>query len=91
MHKLDLTWRVGEREHWIHCESREGVLDGVPATCGGCDNGLCGTFYLDEVTGNVVVQGYLTEEKPAKLPPGEGFLMIPAAQWHILASRLSKA
>ncbi|MBV9312933.1 MAG: hypothetical protein JO100_04140 [Pseudonocardia sp.] len=69
----------------------KGFLMAYRLLAGGCDNGPCGTFYLDEVTGNVVVQGYLTEEKPAKLPPGEGFLMIPAAQWRILASRLSKA
>jgi hypothetical protein len=53
----------------------------------GCDDGTCPTFHLDETSGDVTVQGYLTDT-PAPLPDGEGAVRIPAAVWSHLLSQL---
>lgn len=58
---------------------------------GSCDVGPCPTFYMDDLTGDVMVQGYLTGEQPVSPPPGEGFVHIPAEAWQTLLSRLPRA
>jgi hypothetical protein len=54
---------------------------------GSCDGGPCPTFRRDDVTGDVKVQGYITES-PVPLPPGEDVVLIPAEAWARLLSRL---
>jgi hypothetical protein len=54
---------------------------------GSCDGGPCPTFRRDDVTGDVKVQGYITES-PVPLPPGEDVVHIPAEAWARLLSRL---
>lgn len=53
-----------------------------------CPDGPCSRFHLDEETDDVIVQAYLTDQKPVAPPEGEGFLRIPAAQWRILLAAL---
>ncbi|MGI8814131.1 MAG: hypothetical protein ACR2G2_02230 [Pseudonocardia sp.] len=53
-----------------------------------CPDGPCPRFVLDEVSGDVFVQGYLTDEQPVSLPTGEGFLRIPAAAWRDMFAQL---
>lgn len=56
---------------------------------GSCDDGPCPTFYVDDQTGDVLVQGYLTDAAPpAGLPSGEGVVRIDNAAWTTLLSRL---
>lgn len=55
----------------------------------GCDDGTCPTVYQDDTTGDVVVQGYLTDAAPA-LPEGEGAVRIPAPVWKHLLSQLGR-
>lgn len=52
-----------------------------------CDEGPCPTFYADDVTGDVKVQGYVTEA-PGPLPDGEGVVHIPADAWRRLLADL---
>lgn len=54
---------------------------------GSCDGGPCPTFHRDQVTGDVKVQGYVTES-PVPLPSGENVVHIPAEAWARLLSRL---
>lgn len=58
---------------------------------GSCDSGPCPTFYVDDASGDVIVQGYLTGEAPVTPPTGEGFLHIPAAAWQRLMTDLGGA
>lgn len=54
----------------------------------GCDDGACPTIYRDEVTGDVLVQGYALgpSESLPEFPAGETGVRIPAAVWtHLLA------
>lgn len=51
---------------------------------GSCDGGPCPTFHRDQVTGDVKVQGYVTES-PVPLPSGEDVVHIPAEAWARLA------
>lgn len=56
---------------------------------GSCDDGPCPTFYVDDETGDVLVQGYLTDATPPTgLPNGEGVVRIDKAAWAKLLSRL---
>ena len=58
---------------------------------GSCDDGPCGTFYVDDETGDVLVQGYHTTDRPAAaVPAGEGVLRIPADQWATPVSRIPR-
>jgi hypothetical protein len=54
-----------------------------------CEGGPCPRFWQDVVTGDVTVQGYVTNEAPEAAPPGEGFLRIPAADWRTLISQVT--
>jgi hypothetical protein len=54
---------------------------------GSCDGGPCPTFRRDDRTGDVEVQGYVTESS-VPLPPGEDVVLIPAEAWARLLSRL---
>lgn len=54
---------------------------------GSCDSGPCPAFHRDDVTGDVKVQGYITES-PVPLPAGEDVVHIPAEAWARLLSRL---
>jgi len=54
---------------------------------GSCDSGPCPTFHRDAVTGDVKVQGYITDS-PVPLPSGEDVVHIPAEAWARLLSRL---
>jgi hypothetical protein len=54
---------------------------------GSCDGGPCPAFHRDQVTGDVKVQGYITES-PVPLPSGEDVVHIPAEAWARLLSRL---
>lgn len=53
-----------------------------------CDDGDCPTIYKDDLSGDVVVQGYLTDAAPPT-PDGEAAVMIPAATWRHLLSQIS--
>lgn len=56
---------------------------------GSCDDGPCPTFYVDDKTGDVLVQGYLTgHTPPTGLPDGEGVVRIDKAAWATLLRRL---
>ena len=58
---------------------------------GSCNTGPCGTFYVDDETGDVLVQGYLTTRRPPKdIPDGEDVLHIPADQWAKLIANLPR-
>jgi hypothetical protein len=54
---------------------------------GSCDGGPCPTFHRDRATGDVKVQGYITDS-PVPLPAGEDVVHIPAEAWRRLLSRL---
>jgi hypothetical protein len=54
---------------------------------GSCDSGPCPAFHRDDVTGDVKVQGYITDS-PVPLPSGEDVVHIPAEAWARLLSRL---
>lgn len=54
---------------------------------GSCDGGPCPTFHQDDMTGDVKVQGYITDS-PVALPQGEDVVLIPAEAWTRLLSRL---
>ena len=56
----------------------------------GCSGGPCPNFYRDDETGDVIVQGYTTPERPGAADPDEGFLHIPAAAWATLLTRLPR-
>jgi hypothetical protein len=52
---------------------------------GSCDGGPCPTLYVDDDTGDITVQGYVTDA-PAGIPNGEDVVHIPAEAWrHLLA------
>lgn len=53
---------------------------------GVCDDGDCPTIYVDEETGDVVVQGALSSA--VATPPGEGLVRMSAADWKRLLSQL---
>ncbi len=56
-----------------------------------CEDGPCGTFYVDDETGDMLVQGYdTTDRPPVAVPMGEGVVRIPADQWATLVSRLPR-
>lgn len=56
-----------------------------------CDNGPCPTFYVDDSTGDVLVQGYTTTDlPPGDMPDGEGVVRIDATAWAKLLSRLDR-
>ena len=55
---------------------------------GSCEDGPCPTFYVDDLSGDVLVQGYATtEQPPGGLPVGEDVVRIPAEAWAKLLSR----
>lgn len=54
-----------------------------------CEGGPCPRIWIDEETGDVIVQGYLTDKAPKPPPSGEGFLRIPPADWHKLISQVA--
>jgi hypothetical protein len=60
---------------------------GFRLLAGSCDGGPCPTFHRDDVTGDVKVQGYITDS-PVPLPQGEEVVLIPAEAWARLLSRL---
>jgi hypothetical protein len=53
-----------------------------------CPDGPCPRFWVDDATGDVTVQGYLTDQAPEPLPEGEGFVRIPAGEWTRLVAQL---
>ena len=53
-----------------------------------CPDGPCPRLVLDEVSGDVFVQGYLTDEQLVSLPTGEGFPRIPAGAWRDMLAQL---
>lgn len=55
-----------------------------------CSGGPCPTLYVDDQTGDVIVQGYVTGEQPGPADPNEGFLRIPASAWGTLLANLPK-
>lgn len=55
-----------------------------------CSGGPCPTLYVDDETGDVIVQGYATSETPGTAAADEGFLHIPAAAWATLLTRLPR-
>lgn len=56
---------------------------------GSCDEGPCPTFYVDDTTGDVLVQGYMTTDRPpGGLPTGEDVVRIDAAAWAKLTTQL---
>jgi len=57
---------------------------------GSCSGGPCPTLYVDDETGDVIVQGYVTDQTPGEADPDEGFLHIPAAAWKTLLDRLPR-
>ena len=58
---------------------------------GSCDNGPCPTLYVDDLTGDVLVQGYVTTDTPPdSVPAGEDVLLIPAAAWQKLLAQLGR-
>lgn len=58
---------------------------------GTCSDGPCPTLYIDDSTGDVLVQGYETTAAPPKaVPTGEGVLHIPAADWQKLLAQLPR-
>lgn len=61
---------------------------------GTCTDGPCPTLYIDDATGDVVVQGYrprwnLRRLIPGRVPLREGLLHIPAKDWEKLTSQLA--
>jgi hypothetical protein len=54
---------------------------------GSCENGPCPTFYIDDETGNVRVQGNRTTAHVA-MPDHEDMIEIPAAAWRKLLSQV---
>lgn len=54
---------------------------------GSCDGGPCPTFRIDDLNGDVKVQGYVTDS-PVPLPVGEDVVYIPADAWRLLLSGL---
>lgn len=58
---------------------------------GSCNDGPCPTFYIDDLSGDVLVQGYITTaQPPEKLPAGEDVVHIPAAAWQRLLANLGQ-
>ena len=60
---------------------------------GTCLDGPCPNFYVDDETGDVLVQGYLTTDRPpapAEVPDTEGLLRIDAVSWLKLLAQLVK-
>jgi len=55
---------------------------------GSCNDGPCPTFYVDDLTGDVLVQGYKTTERAGVLPEGEDVVHIPADAWQKLLRNL---
>lgn len=54
-----------------------------------CDNGPCPTLFIDDATGDVLVQGYADSDAPPMPPPvGEAVVHIPAAAWQRLLAQL---
>lgn len=47
---------------------------------GSCSNGPCPTFHINDVTNDVLVQGYRIDS-PIPVPPGEDVVHIPADAW----------
>lgn len=54
---------------------------------GSCDSGPCPTFYVEDGTGEVTVQGYVTTA-PFPVPAGEDVVRIPADAWARLLADL---
>lgn len=54
---------------------------------GSCSNGPCPTFHIETMTGDVKVQGYVTDS-PVVLPTGEDVVHIPADAWRRLLADL---
>lgn len=55
-----------------------------------CDDGDCPTVYVDDLSGDVLVQGYVSTDQPKDLPVGEDLVRIPAADWKRLLSQLQR-
>lgn len=53
-----------------------------------CTDGDCPKLYIDDSTGDVVVQGYLTNDVPT--PDGEALMRIPAGDWRTLLTQLGQ-
>lgn len=58
---------------------------------GSCEEGTCPTFHIDDTTGDVLVQGYKTTDRPSSsLPAGEDVVRIDAAAWAKLTAQLPR-
>jgi hypothetical protein len=55
---------------------------------GSCSNGPCPTIYVDDQTGDVLVQGFRTTDRPTALPRTEDVVMIPADDWRKILDEL---
>lgn len=53
-----------------------------------CEQGPCPTFYVDEVTGDVRVQGNRTTPHE-EIPSHEEMVEIPAADWRNLIAQIN--
>lgn len=53
-----------------------------------CTDGDCPKLYVDDSTGDVVLQGYLTSGAPT--PDGEALMRIPAGDWRTLLGQLDR-
>lgn len=52
-----------------------------------CHEGPCPTFYRDDTTGQVIVQGYVTS-LPGPVPHGEDVVAVPGDKWARLLADL---
>lgn len=56
---------------------------------GTCNDGPCPTLWIDDQTGDVLVQGYVTSHcPPVTVPLEEDVVRIPAAAWQKLLRNL---
>ncbi len=54
---------------------------------GSCSDGPCPTLYIEDETGDVKAQGYITTA-PTAIPAGEDVVHIPADAWARLLAGL---
>src|SRR5687768_3351312 len=63
-----------------HRRSRPNTQEEAPMTyrrvAGSCSNGPCPTIYVDDETGDALVQGFRTTDQPTGLPTGEDVVKI---------------
>ncbi len=56
---------------------------------GTCNDGPCPNLWIDDTTGDVLVQGYVTSDRPpTDVPTGESVVRIDAAAWQKLLRKL---